>query len=97
MNIWKLHPTDTSSPSWNYSAYHEDLFVRAESELNARDVAERAFIQMAPAKTGEKIPVGSPWKQESLVSAAVVKNSGYPEQGDEEILGPPEALGHLDS
>ena len=43
MAIWKLEPTEVSSPDWEASTYMKKVFVRAESEKKARDIVCGSF------------------------------------------------------
>ena len=95
MAIWKLEPTEISSPDWEASAYTKKVFVRAKSEKNAREIVSGAFLNATGVKKWEKIAI-NPW-QSSLVSAVTVQDSNYQDKGNEEIVGPPEALRHINA
>jgi len=95
MAIWKLEPTEVSSPDWEASTYTKKVFVRAESEKKARDICAGAFLAATKVKFGNKIAI-NPW-QSSFVSAVTVQDSGYQDEGKEEVVGPPEALHHVNA
>jgi hypothetical protein len=79
MAIWKLEPTEVRSPDWKASTYTKKVFVRAESERNAREICAGAFLDAAEVKFGNKIAI-NPW-QSSLVSAFTVQDSNYQDKG----------------
>jgi hypothetical protein len=91
MAIWELKPTDVSSRDWEASTYRGKVFIRAESETIARQIAARAFVIAAQVRMGEKI-MDIPWNQSLLVLASTTEDSVYQNSGNEEIVGPPEAL-----
>ena len=84
MAIWQLYPIDSRSPEWKNSTYRGPVIVRAGSEEAARALASIGFCQGPEAQC--------PWSQPYLVSARLVAESGYIENGRAEILGPPNAL-----
>jgi hypothetical protein len=94
MALWKLKPIDLSSPDWELSTYQEEVIVRAESETRARQIAASAFVTAGKVKSGEKT-IDIPWNQSILVSAAPIQDSNYQDRGNEEIVGPPEAVRYV--
>lgn len=96
MAIWKLTPIDLEHRDWQTSSFDREIIVRAESEERAREIATSAFRTGATSPPGKEIPT-NPWSQSALVSAAEVKDSNYPETGQEEILNPEEAHAYNNS
>ncbi len=59
MRIWKLTPTNLTDPIWkNWSP--EPIIVRAESETEARKLAQLKTLKYVPANPGLPIAL-SPW------------------------------------
>ena len=94
MAIWKLEPTDTNSPDWEASTYRGKVIVRAASDIKARQIAAGAFVIGVKVRTGAEKLGDIPWNQPLLVSSVSLQDSDYPENGNQEIVGPPEALRH---
>ena len=59
MRIWKLMPTDRADPIWKDWSPHP-VFVRAESQAEARKLALLATAKYLPPRPGEPIPI-NPW------------------------------------
>lgn len=87
MSIWKLEPQQADSPHWQASTYQGPVTVRAASEQEARHLAAQHF-----AKGGGRAEdtLLNPWSQEPLVLCMRVQESGYGEEGKDEILEPRE-------
>ncbi len=83
MPIWKLEPVDPTLDHWRRSTWVATVFVRANSELVAREVAQSAF--------GAEVP-SMPWVHEWIFTCERVEDSEYDEEGPDDILGPEEAL-----
>ena len=94
MPIWKLNPIDLSHRDWEASRYQREVIVRAESEERAQQIAAYAFGIATTVPLGEEVRA-SPWKQSTLVSITEVRDESYPRDGNEEIVGPPEALEYI--
>jgi hypothetical protein len=92
MPVWKLIPIDLNHRYWKASLYQKEVVVRARSVKKAREIASLRFLT-AKKKTilGEETP-GDPWAEPTLVSAVEIKGENYPDTGEEEIVGPAEAL-----
>jgi hypothetical protein len=61
MRIWKLMPIDPTAPIWKLWV-PEPIFVRAESEAEARHLTQLATAKMLPAEFGKPIPI-NPWSK----------------------------------
>jgi len=59
MRIWKLMPTDLSDPRWKIWK-PDPIYVRAESEAQARRLAQLKTTKVVTPKFGEPIPI-NPW------------------------------------
>jgi hypothetical protein len=59
MQIWKLSPADPTALIWKLWG-PEPIIVRAESEAEARHLAELATAKFLPAQPGQPIPI-NPW------------------------------------
>ena len=55
MRIWRLQPIVLDSTSWQASAYHREVIVRAKDESEARQVAIREFGIATKVKLGQRI------------------------------------------
>lgn len=91
MQIWRLKPIGGSAGDWQGSTYRGEVFVRAKSEANAREIASKAFVTMSPVTSGKKI-TAAPWGQPALVSVMPTKDSGFAVEGIEELVSPAEAV-----
>lgn len=59
MRIWKLAPTDLSDPRWE-DWNPEPIFVRAESEAEARRLTKFKTVKGFTLRPGESLPL-NPW------------------------------------
>jgi hypothetical protein len=84
MPIVRLTPLDPQSPLWQRSCYRGPVVIRAADVATARQIASRAFVAAPPAMDHT---LGDPWQY--LVTYEVCTDSGYPEEGPEELLFPP--------
>lgn len=96
MAIWKLEPINLNNRAWEASTYRGEVIVRADSETKAREIAYSAFVILSEERRGEKISINS-WIDSAEVSAVTIRDKKYEENGKEEILGPPDALSHIDA
>ncbi len=87
MKIWKLSVLNEESNDWNASTYKGEVFVRAESEHDARMQATLAFAIATERKLGETTAV-NPWSQGSLVSCEHVEDERYEVKGNAGVLSP---------
>jgi len=59
MRIWKLTPLERADPIWKlWNA--EPIFVRAESEVEARKLATLETLEYLPMRPGQPIAI-NPW------------------------------------
>ena len=93
MTVWKLEPVnpDEHQHDWQASRYVGTVFVRARDEEAARVLALNAFGFSLEVPRDKKIPL-QPWNRGQLVTCEHVTESGFEEDGPDEILGPDEAL-----
>lgn len=87
MPVWKLMPVDLSDPNWEASSHRGRVIVRAPSEDDAREEAERAFGVKTRFKPGAGV-AAPPWKRPALVSAEEIEDPRYPPEGPTEVLDP---------
>ncbi|UCH73629.1 MAG: hypothetical protein JSU82_15005 [Rhodospirillales bacterium] len=87
MHIWELTPVDPLDPDWEASSHQGRVVVRANSEEDARDAAEKAFGLKTrfPPGGGVKAP---PWKRPALVRADIIRDARFEEAGPVEVLFP---------
>lgn len=90
MTIWKMESNDLTNVQWQVSKYQGEVIVRAESEELARDLL--GYVFWKPGQSGSANMAGPPWNRPNLVMASEVTQSEFPDQGDDEILAPPEAV-----
>ncbi len=86
--LWLLTPIDTSHPDWAASAYDEPVIVRAMGPRRARHMATLAFGKATKLIPKQKSKAQNPWRQTARVSAELISDSRYPEDGPEAILAP---------
>ena len=96
MPVWKLTPLDLNHPEWRASVCRGEVFVRASSEHRAREIAGEAF-GIATARIPGARTIMSPWEQAAVVSAREVTDKDHLDAGKEGIVGPDNALGHVES
>jgi hypothetical protein len=86
MPIYRLTPTDLTSPAWAASNYAGPAVIRAPTEREARQAAVQAF-----GKETLGIPWHAhPWRHLALVACEELRHAGYPETGRTAILEPAE-------
>lgn len=66
MRIWKLTPADPAAPIWKL-CNPDPIFVRANSEAEARHLAELATVKFLPAQPGQPIPI-NPWSAHQKIT-----------------------------
>lgn len=88
MPIWKLTPSNITSPHWNCSTYKDPITVRAPSEDEARQRATLVFGIGRMAVLGDDSPL-PPWELSDLATCSRVDNSGFDETGATAVLSPP--------
>lgn len=88
MPLWELTPVDLLDTNWEASSHRGKVIVRAPHEKVARDEAEKAFGVKTRFEPGGGVKA-PPWKRPALVTAAVIQDSRYEENGPTEILFPP--------
>lgn len=87
MPLWELMPVDLLDTSWEASSHRGKVIVRAPREEAARGEAEKAFgikTRFEPGG-GVKAP---PWKRPALVTAEIIQDGRYEEDGPTEIVFP---------
>lgn len=89
MKIWELRPIDPSHRNWRASTYKGSVIIRAPDEERARWIAKLALDIATEGKLGEDV-VFSPWGDDTVVGIQERTDSGYPDNGPEAILDPPE-------
>lgn len=86
MSIWKLEPKDTNHPAWETSTCKKAVLVRASDKRRARARAREEFWTFVERTTRGDAVRTPPWTNPGLVDAYRVNNTGYPDDGPEEIL-----------
>jgi hypothetical protein len=84
MPIYRLTPSDLTSPLWTASNYAGIAVIRAPTERDARQAAMQGFGRAVPGMPWH----ANPWRQLALVVCEVLVDSGYPETGPTAILEP---------
>jgi hypothetical protein len=87
MRIWRLFPVDPSDPNWQASAHRGVAIVRAETEEEARELAQHAFGVKTRFSPGSGI-IAPPWKRAEHVTAEIIADSPYDREGPPEVLQP---------
>jgi hypothetical protein len=90
MPIWELLPTDKESDDWELSYKKQRVVVRAPSEDKARNLVAQKLARASKNTLGPRATLREPWKQHDLVLCNMRKDSGYNENGPDEILDPRE-------
>lgn len=85
--IYELLPRNDSDPSWKTADYRARVVVRADSLERAREVADGNYSKGAALPPGTQTLL-SPWRYGDIVECRELANSGFPEDGNEEILEP---------
>ena len=67
IRVFRLDPIRQNDPSWSCSSVCETLWVGAESDKEARDIAARSTLQAIAFKPGNVLP-GSPWQDDKVTS-----------------------------
>ena len=91
MTIWKLKPVDPGDHNWRASKYAGTVFVRARDKDTARFLAMKAFGKFVELTPDKKIPLQT-WNLDRFATCEHVADSGFEEDGPDEVLGPDEAL-----
>ena len=69
MHTWQLSPTEKHSKLWELSSYSGVVIVRAESSIQARELAAEAFCRDG-ARAFESL-VESPWLSAALALCVI--------------------------
>lgn len=86
MNIWKLTPINIEHESWAHSRPHKTVIIRAESEVDARTIANGAFCTAIKLKSGRSVQY-VPWSNSDLVACvALMKDTDDANDGEQMIL-----------
>ena len=87
MPIWKLEPVDPDDDLWSNFSHSGAVIVRARDGTAARAVAE---VKLAPlwGPLPGSLHGTSPWQYLSLSSCQRFEDSGYEEDGPDELLHP---------
>jgi len=91
MPIWKLAPilTTSSDGNWANTNWYGSILVRAKNPAQARQLAAHAFRSAGTVKRFlHKLPVPSPWLEESMVVCQRIPVSNYPPEGPDQVLQP---------
>jgi len=88
MKIFKLEPKNSDSHHWNASVYNGIVIVRAEDEKKARRKAAFKFSIAVEIKSNSGATPISPWLLDDHVDCKEDTDSGYPIDGETEILHP---------
>ncbi len=92
MPLWKLEPIDLTDRNWDASTYRNEVIVRAEDLSKAKDLAAKAYGTVPRPQPGETTII-NPWDNPGLVRTIQVQaTDDYTEDGDQEIVYPPEAV-----
>ena len=92
MQLWKLEPINLANGNWAASTYKNEVIVRAEDVSKARDLAAKAYGTTPRPGPGETTVI-NPWDNPGLVRTMQVQETDdYTEDGDQEIVYPPEAV-----
>ncbi len=93
MPLWKLEPIDRANSNWAASTYKNEIIVRAEDLSKAQDLAANAYGTMPRVRSGETTTIMNPWHNPGFVRTIQVQaTDDYTEDGDQEIVYPPEAV-----
>lgn len=87
MAIWKLTPLDQYHRNWAASTFKGEVFVRADDERAARQVAASAFAIATNHVPGEELRF-VPWRHSDNVACERMSNSEYDFKGPSCIVGP---------
>ena len=87
MPLWKLTPTDPSDPIWKHWS-PDPVLVRAESEVQARQLAQLKTSQLLSVRPGEPKLI-NPWGDPSPTTCQDVTGhtNEFPAQGPAAVLG----------
>jgi len=92
MPLWKLEPIDLTDRNWDASTYKCEVIVRAEDLSKAQDLAAKAYGTTPHTGPGETTII-NPWDNPGFVRTIQVQaTDDYTEDGDQEIVYPPEAV-----
>ena len=94
MRIWKLTPTDLSDPIWKKWS-HEPIIVRAETERQARRLAETITNKSFPPLRWDLMPVNPWFGRPKIGDPSPTTCEDITDQTDEySVDGPAEVLRH---
>ena len=85
MPIYLLKSIDDNNPNWVHNDRQRDLYIRADSPTKARLRASSEYTNPSEIIPGTSTPE-DPWLTDTIVSCEQVHDSGYDEDGPEEIL-----------
>lgn len=87
MPLWELTPVDLLDSNWEASSHRGKVIVRAPREAVARDEAENAFGVKTRFEPGGGVKA-PPWKRPAVVTAKIIQDDRYEENGPTAILFP---------
>lgn len=87
MNIWKLSPVDLSHPNWEASTLKREITVRAENEIQAREIATMKTAIATSRTLGRELRF-PPWKSHETAACFIDASEKYPSDGVPGILDP---------
>jgi len=96
MRIWKLIPTNLADPIWKLWS-PEPIIVRAETEAEARLLAQLKTAKFSPPKRGQEItliPRGGYKKMEDPAPPPIVCEDITEQTNEFSVDGPAEVLRH---
>lgn len=86
MPIYKLSPVDKKSHHWKASTFKGDVYVRAENEDRARQIASSKFhVAAVKGPEDESVP-SNPWSQGEVVRAEIDGSGRFSDEGEEGIV-----------
>ena len=93
--LWRLTPRDAPQnlDAWRHSVYWGPAIIRAPDETAAREIAQRAFLELADAKAPLQEMRFSPWLQARLVACTrMAATAELAEDGAPGIVAPHQAV-----
>ena len=85
MNLYILTPFNPKWPSTEFRKL-DFIIVRANSELNARDLVNRVTFNSEKSKIGKQLH--NPWKNRSFSKCEIYQGDDFSKEGKAEVLAP---------
>lgn len=91
MDIFELTVTESALKEVIFKAHYNKMIIRARSEKEAREIAEKLDRQTHSTPPGTIVTTFSPYQDNNSIECKIINNADYSKDGEIEVLSPVEA------